>query len=153
LCNKYSNRHKLGNALRTEFADVYSNCTKGEINTFRIIQQIARYLQAKWLNLSIWKVTMMRKVLNPHWRGFYIIILSTPWMNTINIQRIKECKLEGLNFWYITFSMFLELNTIFWLLFSDNIIDNLCNKFFNLCNLCFIMVIEYFNNCTLDRYF
>jgi hypothetical protein len=43
LCNKYSNHHKLVNALWTEFADVYSNCRKGEINTLPIIQQKARY--------------------------------------------------------------------------------------------------------------
>jgi len=43
LCTKYSNCHKLVNALWTEFADVYNNCRRGEINTSPIIQQIARY--------------------------------------------------------------------------------------------------------------
>jgi len=31
LCTKYSNCHKLVNALWTEFADVYNNCRRGEI--------------------------------------------------------------------------------------------------------------------------
>jgi hypothetical protein len=37
LCTKYSNCHKLVNALWTEFSDVYNNCRRGEINTSPII--------------------------------------------------------------------------------------------------------------------
>jgi len=43
--------------------------------------------------LSIVKLWLMTiNILNPHWRGSYIIILSPQWMNIMNIRKIEEYK-------------------------------------------------------------
>ena len=40
--------------------------------------------------LKVW--LMIINILNPHWRGSYIIILSTQWMNIMNIRKTEEYK-------------------------------------------------------------
>jgi hypothetical protein len=54
---------------------------------------------------------MIRNVLNPHEIGFYIIILSTQWMNIMNIRRIEEYKAISGRFLTQYFIPVLEFDT------------------------------------------
>ena len=76
--------------------EIHKYKTKNNNNLHLPIANLSKFNKGAYISgikvkiLKLW--LMIINIWNPHWRGSYIIILSTQWVNIMNIRKTEEYK-------------------------------------------------------------